>query len=85
MWQATKLLLLLLSTVGMFVMENTPSGLRDNICSWEMVYPCPEWFRAAHVDDALQLLVWLLFVVRRLADAHPLDMAGVANAAIHIH
>ena len=22
---------------------------------------------------------------RRLADAHPLDMAGVANAAIHIH
>lgn len=75
MWQAAKFLLLLLSVVGLFVMENTPTGLRENICSWELLSPCPEWFGAAHVDGALQMIVWLLFVGLSLSLIAPVVLA----------
>ena len=75
MWQAVKFLLLLLCAAGLFMMENTPSGLRDNICSWEIVYPCPEWFGTAHVDGVLQILVWLLIVGLSLSLIMPFVLA----------
>ena len=75
MWQAVRLLFLLLSAAGLFMMENTPSGLRDNICSWKILYPCPEWFGTAHVDGALQILIWLLIVGLSLSLIMPFVVA----------
>lgn len=45
---------------GVFLVENTPSDLRNNICAWDILPPCPEWFETAHVIASVHILLWVL-------------------------
>lgn len=46
---------LLLAGGGALVVENNPGELRNNICSWDFVAPCADWFDSAAVNQVVFL------------------------------
>ena len=71
---------------GRFVVQNNPGEVRNNICAWDFVAPCPDWFDSAAVNQAVFLflvavsgLFFLSLIIPLLAENYRQTVTGIAQ------
>ncbi len=79
---------LLLAGVGAFVVQNNPGELRNNICAWDFVGPCSDWFDSAAVNQvvflclvAVSCVFFLSLIIPLLAENYKQTVTEIARFA----
>ncbi len=77
---------LLLTGAGAFVVQNNPGELRNNICAWDFVAPCADWFDSATVNQvvflclmAVSALFFLSLIIPPLAKNYKQTVTKIAQ------
>ena len=62
MWTGFKIVAVLIVSVGLFMTENNPIDLRNNICAWDIIENCQKLLVSMDIVSTAQLLLWLLLI-----------------------